>query len=845
MLTEALAARNRGRDLVVAAIGTGGQRELEELVASLESLQPRLLELGDLRLRELDLDALLSRGPEIAVVDGLGHRNPPGARHARRYEDVLELLEAGISVLATLHITELESVADSIGPGLGSPAEARVPDSLLDRADSLRLVDAPPALILERLSRGAIHPGRATKEELERLYSAANLAMLREITIRQVALFEERWILGALREDRSRPAAPARRLVVAVGGSPFGQGLIRWTRRLADALHAEWDCLTVEDGSRSSETERSRLRRSLELARDLGARIRTVASLDVAGAILRYARGIDASFLVIGKNAVLRRFWRPWRRGVSARILEESGDIPVFAVRERAETDEHGEAAPRGVRLVDGGLQYAIAALVILAVTGLNLRLADFVGYWGASLTYLAAVGLLALFQRRTPVLLAALASALLWNYLFIHPRFTFRIDSPSDLLMFALYVPLALALGGFMQRLRASEALLRQKEARLDALGSLAAQLAALHGHSEILEAARRALGDYFEAELVILIPDQDGRLSPEPGSWQALDAANLEAAAHCLRLGRATGRDSDTLPSAEWRFTPLEGPRGVLGVVGIRLAKGRAWRIQEEATLATMLQTTSLAYGRALLAEAAARNRVDRESERLGRLLLDSVSHELRTPLTVIQGTAMALQDNDALLGGKAREALLGEMVAAAARLDGIVDKLLSMSRIEAGMLRLDLRDVDPEELVTAALAQAGGELAGHPLRLDIAAGLPPLNCDEGLLVTVLVNLLRNAAQHGGEGVAISVAVAREGRSGLRFAVEDGGPGLVGLEPRDLFTKFRRGPTARPGGCGLGLAICKGLVEAHGGSIRAERGEAGGLRVSFQLPGKPGGGP
>jgi two-component system sensor histidine kinase KdpD len=639
---------------------------------------------------------------------------------------------------------------------------------------------------------------------------------------------------------RDAPESSPRRLVVAVGPSPFGPGLLRRTRRLADILHADWDCLTVEDGQALSGIEGARLKRTLDLATSLGARVRSVASLDVVEGIVRHAKEVEASFIVIGKHAVLGgRRW-PWKRSVSARIMEESGDIPVLAVRERLEGGRSpvtwrragGQSSPRS--------HYAIAALVILVVTLINLGLLDFAGYWGASLTYLAAVGFLALFLGRLPVLLAALASAILWDFLFIQPRFTLWIGNPADVLMFVLYFLLALSLGWFMQRLRASEALLRLRESRLDSLGSLASALAGAQGRSEVLAIAERVLGGHFEAEVVFLFPDGRDGLTMETGGWQALVAADLEAARQAIAQVRATGRDTDILGEADWRFLPLEGPEGVAGAVGLRLASGRNWQRQQEGVLGTMLSTIALALERTLLTEAAAADKVARESERIGDLLLDSVSHELRTPMTVILGNAMALEDGEAEQKPETRHSLLAELIRAAVRLEAIVGNLLSMSRLQSGMLRLKRVDADPEELASAAIAQTEAELGPQRLELEVEEGLPLLDCDAGLIVTLLVNLLRNAVQHGTPPLSVRIGKAPAG--GVRFAVEDGGPGVREGDLGRIFAKFQRGAGAPAGGSGLGLAICRGVVEAHGGSITAENRPAGGFRVVVILPGTGG---
>ncbi len=838
MLAAARLLGESGLDVVIGWVDAHGQGDTESQAEGIESIAPRIVAYGGSHVREMDLDAIIARRPAIVLIDDLAHPNAAGLRHARRYQDILELLEAGISVHTTVNIQHLESLADSIELLTLVPIRDRVPDSIFDRADELQLIDMSPTDLLVRLRQGKVHTGAVSGD----FFKPDNLLVLREITLRYAAQLASHRVLEFMRETPGMPGTPeSGRILVAVGPSPHGENLLRWTRRLAYALRADWECLNIETGRGMSETELARLSRNLELARSLGAKVTSVTNLDVASGILGHAHDSNASFLVIGKSGLSRR--RPFvgSRTISEAIMRDSGPIPVFAVQDRGIREKAGKSLARKVE-ASPPAQFLVSIAAIAAVTLLNLLIAGYVGYWGAAIPYLAAISILALFLGRGPVFLAAFASAALWDFVFISPRFDFFISDPADLLMLGLYFLVALTSGWFTQKLKSSERVLRSRERRLEALSSLAMELAGVGDRSAILEVGSLALKHFFDAEIAIFMREASGKLETETeGGWQAIDGQSLSAAGCCLETRRVAGRDTDTLPQVEWHFAPLQSVRGALGVVGLRIASDRRWTHELDAFLATMLRTIALAVERELAIVDSTAAALSRESARLGKLLLDSVSHELRTPLTIIQGSATALADDTTASNPRSRSLLIGEISMGASRLDAIVGNLLSINRLESGSLSLHLSEVDQEELVSAAVSQMKGE-AGEALIEVVGTILPAvLVCDAALIVQVLVNLLRNAFRYGAPGGRISIRFGKEPEGFRTFDVEDQGRGVPEKDLDRIFGKFHRGPDAAPGGCGLGLAICKGIVEAHGGSIAARNLEGGGFLVGFRLPAFP----
>ena len=838
MLKEARVLLERGEDLVIGWVEAHGRKETDALLEGIERITPRFVEYRGIRIAEMDLDAVLARAPRLALVDELAHSNSPGLRHAKRYEDVLELLDAGISVYTTVNIQHLESMADSVELVTLVPIRERVPDSVFDRADEIQMVDIPPDELIQRLNEGKVYTGQASSEAVKGFFTKSNLAVLREIALRQASQLASHQLLGILRGAAPRSSsASSQRILVAVSPSPHGENLVRWARRLAYSLKADWDCVNVETGQELDEKDKTRLEANLTLARSLGARVTSLPSRDVVTGLLKYAVSNNVSVIVIGKSGLSGARGPFSRRTLAERIIKESGNVPVFAVQERPfkEPIRKKIAARMGAA---PGWQYLASVAVIGAVTALNAFLVGVIGYWAVSIPYLAAISLLALALERKPVLLAALLSALCWDFLFIPPHYTFVIAKTEDYLMLGLYFLVAITSGWMTGALRANERMLVVRERRMSLLSDLASELAGSSGVGVIVTKGVGFLERAFDAQALVILDDGDGRLKNEPeGGWAALDEKAMSAARYAYSSGRSAGRYTGTLPVVEWHFAPMDTPQGRIGVVGLRPALGTAWSEDLESFLRTMSRTLSIAVQRELLAEREATSALAAESERLGSLLLDSVSHELRTPLAIIQGSASALADEATAEDPMSRRELVDEIRGGAERLDGIVENLLSMNRLESGALSLRIEESGPEDLVSSALAAVREELGGRTLSVDLAGVGRPLFCDEGLIVQVLVNLLRNSARYAGPTARIEVG-ARSERGSTVFRVRDDGPGLRDADLPHIFDKFYRADRSQPGGTGLGLAICKGIVEAHGGRIAARNALGGGFLVEFELP-------
>jgi two-component system, OmpR family, sensor histidine kinase KdpD len=832
MLTEAARLRTAGVDVVIGYLESHRRAETDGLAEGIP-LIPRLrVDYRGRVLEEMDLDAVRARRPGLVLVDELAHTNAPGVRNRKRYQDVLELLEAGIDVHTTVNVQHLESFADTVEEITGITVTERIPDSVFDLADQVVLIDLSPEELLKRLSEGKVYLGDRAQAAAENFFRTSTLTALREMALRHTALLVTHQLAGyAQGQAEPGPPTAGERLLVAISPSPNSAHLIRWTRQRAFQLKAEWTALYVESGATLDEAARDGLRKNMNLARSLGAAVVTLPSDNVSLAVIRFARQNAITEIVLGKSAVMGR-------GIADRIMKMSGDIDIVVVQEKGATPR--KPRPRlSSYLRPQRASIVKMLLVIAAVTGANLLLEPVIGYRSASILYLLAIIGLALFTSRLAVLVSAGLSVLLWDFLFIPPKLTFDIGRLDDALMFALYFVTAAALAWLMTRLRANQRMLAVRTRRLTLLLDFSQALSQRRSLEEIVRAGAEYISRYMEAGVIAFLRDENGGLEKTPRSLSpvAVDDKEVGVAQWCFDSRTPCGRFTDTLHMARFHYIPMLTPDSAVGVLGISPPEGKAWLQDQEDSLQMLGRTLSLSLERELLAEENRRNLMARESERLGRVLLNTVSHELRTPLTTIKGSITALMDGATGEDPETRGLLLSETLTATDRLNAVVENLLSMSRLESGALKLRRSPVDMEDLLSVAaetLRRQGGD---HPLSMKIEEGLPAVSIDFTLMVQVLGNILSNAARHTPPGTRVSLEVERVG-NGVGITVADEGPGVAPEEVPRLFETFFRGRRAAAGGVGLGLSISKGIVEAHGGRVLAYRNRAGGLSITIILP-------
>ncbi len=844
MLSDAQQAHTEGADIVVGVVETHDRAETEALLAGLELIPRRPVEHRNITLHEMDLEAIRARKPAIVLVDELAHTNTPGSRHAKRYQDVMELLEAGIDVWATVNVQHFESRADAVGQITGIRVHETIPDTLLERADEIELIDLSPEELRKRLAEGKVYTAERSEVAADHFFRVGNLTALREMALRLTAEHVDHQLQDYMQLKRiSGPWKSGERLMVAVGPASHAERLIRWTRRMAYNLEAPWLAVHVETSRALTAEQQDAAARHLTLARSLGAEVVTTRSEDIVDGLLRVARQRNVTQIVAGKP--IQPWWGSLLGGGSLvdRLLRRAGSIDIYVV-----SSDSAEAQPQSRFNVDQAFHsswrdYGLALAVVLGVTVLNVLANRWITYVGVGLTELLAVLLVAVYLGRGPALLAATVSALSWNFLFIPPRFALAINQPQDIILFLLYFAIAIVAGNLTARLRMQE---RQASANADrtaALYALAHATATAVNMDDVVKTALEQIGVVFGAQAAVLLA-QGERLQREPhaAGTLAMDEREFGVALWVFENGRAAGHFTQTLPMAAAQYLPLRTAyQRTVGVLGVRLPGERPPTFDQRLLLETFASQIALGIERELLDEAAAQAKLLQESDRLYTTLLNSISHELRTPIAAIGGAASSLCDPRTLADDQARGTLIQDINDAAERLNRLVENLLDMSRLESGRLALKRDWCEVGDIIAVAVRSTGPCLERRPLTLDVAPDLPLLRLDFVLIEQVLENLLVNICHYTLAGTPATIAARRRssGRDAwVEVEVSDAGPGIPAKERERVFEKFYRLQGSATGGTGLGLAISRGILEAHGGTLTLDDAPLGGARFTLRLP-------
>ena len=833
MLEAARRELAAGRDVVIGYVETHGRKETDALTEGLPQIPRRQLEHRGIALTEFDLDATLARHPQLVLVDELAHTNAPGSRHPKRWQDVAELLDAGLDVITALNVQHVESRADTVRQVTGAEIRETVPDSVLDGA-VFELVDLPPAELIQRLHEGRVYVPDRAAAAAQNFFREANLTALRELALRLVA---DHVGVDTLEFRRTQTNAGAWKtghcLLVAVGPGPFSEPLIRWTRRMADGLRCRWLAVHVENPRPLTEAAQAQLEKNLATARELGAEVVATTDDDLVRGLLRVARTQNATQIIVGKPAGTG--WLEWLRGdrLLRRLARESGDIDLHVVR--AEKTNSASASRMWHPVFASNFQQYLFAAGAVAATGvLNLAFMNFTGPRVPGLAFLLVVVLLALKVGRGPVLLAGALSAVAWNYFFLPPRFTFVIANVEDGILFGLYFVVAIVLGQLVARIRLQEEAERRREERATALYEMSRDLAEAGSRDEVVWQLVAQINRSFNTPVAVVLPENN-KLFAHPDSSLALSEKELSVADWAFRQRKAAGRFTDNLPGAEALHLPLATERKAFGILAVGFPDKRLTLAQRD-LLETFARQAALVLDRVELRTAAEQARLLAESEKFSRTLLNSISHELRTPLAASTSAASALAAAKAATPEQQR-ALIGEIQEANARLNRVVGNLLDVARLESGQVRPRLDWHDARDLVQTTLRELQRELAAHPVKLDLPAAPLLVRLDFSLAQHALANLLLNAANHTPAGTPIEVS-AQLANDQLALSVADRGPGIPPEWLPRIFDKFFRAPTAPTGGSGLGLTIVKGFVEAHGGTITATNRPGGGVMFTLNFP-------
>jgi two-component system sensor histidine kinase KdpD len=839
MLTEGAARKRAATDVVIGVVETHGRAETEALTKGLDVTPRKSVEYQGRTLSEMDVDAILERRPALALVDELAHTNAPGSRHPKRWQDVEELLAAGIDVFSTLNVQHLESLNDVVASFTKVRVRETVPDRVLDQAE-IEVVDIPPDELIERLKEGKVYvPDEATRA-LGHFFSKSNLSALRELALRRAAQAVDTQMLDYVRAHAlAGNWAAGERVVVAVSELAGSQSLIRAAKRLADAQGAPWTAVYIETprALNFSEEERAKLADNLQLATQLGGNVTSIPAANVVEGLKVFLDEVRATQLVVGKSA--RSRWFELRHGsVVDRLVRETPGVAVHVLpQDEVSGTRAVKAARPKPRAWWSPSGYLVSSLLVAAFTALAVTVHAFGGLTNVALMYLIPVLAGASVYGLRNGVFTGILSALAYNFFFLPPLYTFTIEDPENVLTVFFFIAVAVVTSQLAARVRVQANVAERSSGQNAALASFARTLAGLSTKQELGRTLCGEVGSQFDVDAVLLVPRSAGgvQLAAAVPPDTALGPIDNAAAEWAFEHRETAGRSSGTLAASEWLFQPLLSSGKALGVLGIAKKDGSdPIRSDRLPFLLSFIDQAALALERIMLAEEMTKVARLRERDRLRGALLSSVSHDLRTPLTTIIAAVNELKKT------KSRDAgLLQEIESQSERLSRFVSNMLDMVRVEAGGLQLNLEPVDLTEAVASAADDLRRELEGHSIKLIIPPDLPLVRVDPRLFHQCLVNLLENAGKYAGAGTPIRVSAQRE-RDGMTLSVIDQGPGLPPGEQKRVFDTFvRLEGSDRKGGTGLGLAIVKGFVEAMGLEVTARNNEdAPGACFTIRFP-------
>lgn len=846
MLVSGRAKISDGCDVVIGVVETHGRRETQALVDGLEIVPRLAVEYKGRRLEEMDLDAILARRPDLVLVDELAHTNADGSRHPKRYLDVKELLARGIDVYTTLNIQHVESLNDVVAQITRIRVRETVPDSIIDMADDVEIIDLTPDDLIRRLRDGKVYVPKTAERALTNYFTPGNLTALRELALRKTAQRVDDQLLTHMQAHAiSGPWAAGERVLVSVDHHARSASLVRYASRMAARLRAPWTAVYVETNRaiNMSEAERDAVAGTLRLAEQLGGEALTIPGREVAEELVRHAAANNVTHIVIG--APRQPTWREWfQRSTADELIRSAGNISVHVIS-GSETDG---ASPRGVKAAPDSTPfnlrgYALATVYVAIALCAGVVLDQVLDVRNLALVFLMAVLTSAVIHGLRPALFTCVLSAFSFNFFFLPPRYTLTINDPESVLALFFFLGVAVIASNLTATVQRQAASARQRARTTEDLYLFSRKLAGTGTLDDVLWATAFQLASMLKVRVVLLLPE-DGTISVKAGypPDDTLDDADIAAARWAWEHNHAAGRGADTLPGAKRLYVPLRTGRTAVGVIGLDNDRGEGPLLtpEQQRLLDALADQAALAIERVQLVADVDRARLAAEADRLRSALLTSISHDLKTPLAAILGAAGMLRDTLDSMSPEDRIDLLSTVVDESERLNRFIANLLDMTKIESGAMEPNYALHYPGDIAGSALRRAAKIVADHKTAMAIPADLPMIRVDPVLFEQVLFNLIDNAAKYAPSGSTISITGSAN-RETVVMQVSDEGPGIP---PNDLervfdtFYRARKGDQVRAG-TGLGLSICRGFIEAMGGTITAgNRTDRSGAIFTISLP-------
>lgn len=849
MLRTARAKTKEGFDVVIGVVETHGRKETKALLRGLEIIPSRQIDYKGRTLEELDIDAVIARRPQIAVIDELAHTNAADSRHPKRYLDVEELLDEGIDVYTTVNIQHIDSLNDVVAQITGVRVRETVPDSILERADDVELVDITPEDLIQRLKEGKVYVPDQARRALDNFFSPVNLTALRELALRRTAERVDEQLVTQLRaRAMSGPWAACERVLVCINEDVRSSALVRYAKRAADRLHAPWTAVTIETrrSLRFSEQERNRIAEAMRLAELLGAETLTIpgSSRSVADDLIAYSRAHNVTQIIIGKSE-RSRWFEILYGSVVHDLVRQSGSISVHVISGEQLPAEPATTQPVKTAKADKTghpLDYVFTFLAVFAALALAWVLEPWIGVESVDLVFLTSIVGVAVKFGLWPSLVASVTGALLYNYFFLPPLFTFTIADAKNVAAFLSFAIVSIIVSNIAARMRSQTVIAVNRASTTESLYGFSRKLAGTGTLDDVLWATVFQIASMLKVRVVLLLPE-NGSIAVKAGypPEDALDSSDLAAATWAWMNDRPAGRGSDTLPGSHRLFLPLRTARGIVGVVGVDGDRpGPLLTPDERRLFDALVNQAALAIERVHLVEDVERAKRSMETERLRAALLTSLSHDLKTPLAAILGAATTIRDFGDQFDADSRAELLSTIIDESERLNRFIANLLDMTKLEAGAVAAKSEVQDVGEIIDASLKRAKKILCKHTIQYDPPMPALQVKADAVLLEQVLFNLLDNAAKYAPEGTSIQI-VAWQNFDRVVIQVQDEGPGIPDGDLEKIFDKFYRANKADHvrAGTGLGLPISRGFVEIMGGTITAaNRQDRTGALMTLTLP-------
>jgi two-component system, OmpR family, sensor histidine kinase KdpD len=836
MLQTAQSEKLKGTDIVIGLVETHKRKETAELAEGFEEIPRKIYDYKSTPVQEMDLDAIISRKPNIIIVDELAHTNSPGSRHTKRHQDVQEILENGINVYTTLNVQHLESRSETVAQITGIIVRETVPDEIFETADEVELVDLPPEELLQRLTEGKVYTPERSREAIENFFRKGNITALREMALRIVADRVDKQLHDYLQHKRIRgPWKSGLHLLVAIDYRQQSTRSLRWAKNLSYSLGANVQAIYIETLHNLKPREREQLDKNIKLAKQLGIKFRIITSNDIVKAIVDFAQKENVTHIIVGKPRVRNLISMLQLGNFVNRLIRYSGNIDVYILGADSKSKDKFHEKVSIPAFTSNFRQYLVVSLYVFLLSVAFYLVKEIAGYQIVSFGLLFLVSILALFYGTGPILLAASLSAIIWDYFFIPPQFTLHIGKPEDMLMLAMFFIIALLNGILTSRTRRQEKKIRIREERTNALYQLTRELSTASGIDEVSNIAIKYIQKYFNLNCLIILKNDLDQLENKVQQDTKINLSEneLSIAAWVFKHSSKAGKHTDTLPSTNYTFYPLTGSTDNMGVIAVEhlniLTQG------EEQFWEAFLSQISGKFEREFLRNSARKAYILNESDKLYKTLFNSISHELRIPVSTIMGASDTLLSQS--YPDETKLKLYSEINTASVRLNRLIENLLNMSRLESGRIapRPDWCDVhDLSNKIADNLKQ---ELLPYKLSTVIPSDMPLVFIDFGLIEQVLHNLVLNATQNAPAGTRIRLKIFYD-HGYLIMQVMDRGNGFPVSELSSVFNKFYRGRDATAGGTGLGLSIVKGYVEAHQGNVIAENRQNGGAIFTIKIP-------